>query len=138
MSSNPLSPATIADLKAKASAATPEWIHTPHWFNNGENLSEWTSCGPTHEMTNEDDGLAEIQAECDAEYIAAISPDVLLALLDRVEQAEQRERTLREALATIKAEAETGINHSCEPYRLRTVLSLANNALAPAHAPEET
>lgn len=72
-------------LRALAAEATPEWRGVAGCNVEGE----WAACGPVHRPELlVGDFAAEQYAEADARYIAAVSPDVVLALLDRIEALE--------------------------------------------------
>ena len=78
----------LAALRAKAEAATPgPWsalttgrASGDHWYivDDGEALAYITA----------NDGSDEEQREPNARYMAAVSPDVVLALLDRIAELE--------------------------------------------------
>lgn len=78
----PLTPAERADLRQKAEEATPgPWEHVPF----SDEVIEAADREHTQIATSND-------SVADAAYIAAISPDRLLALLDEVERLEEKIR----------------------------------------------
>ena len=95
----PLTPAERADLRQKAEQATPgPWAEDIDTRIGGADQVMFadrrgrlmTLCFISSGRDDDD------SSEADARYIAAISPDRLLALLDEVERLEQAER-LRQA-----------------------------------------
>lgn len=75
-------------LRSLAERATRPWT-SDVWIETDGN--EWRATGPGHEEHVDDYGSEpgspdEQAAQRDAEYIAAASPDVVLALLDEVER----------------------------------------------------
>lgn len=84
MSAPDLSPEALARLEEAARGATPGRLHT--WYDDGSLHGTQESWGA------EDDDLTisvDCTREADAAYIAAASPDVVLAL---VQAARERER----------------------------------------------
>ncbi len=87
-----------ADLRRLAAAATPgPWLLT----NDDDYGADIISAHPDHTYVAVDhEGLLPcVRSAADAAYIAAASPDVVTALLDRVDALEgaiERERELRD------------------------------------------
>ena len=83
---------TNEELRKLAEAATPgPWIPAGPSF--GAKLPQYYNCVCRDyevEDGNEDDICGDME-HVDAEYIAAVSPDVVLSLLDRIKEYESRE-----------------------------------------------
>ncbi len=84
---------SLSTLRSLAEAATPKW-ETAVWYENDG--IEYRATGPACPIENEDDFVpgcaAETQAQRDAAFIAACSPEVILALIGEVEELRKAAR----------------------------------------------
>lgn len=82
-------------LETLAREATRAWRATVSEIHEGAEGDAYgfAAFGPTHDYEGDEDRYeaAQDEAEADARYIAAASPDVVLALLDRLERVEAQE-----------------------------------------------
>lgn len=87
-------------LRAIARDATQEWSAKVSEIHEGAEGDAYgfAAFGPTHDYEGDEERHEEAQdqAEADARYIAAVSPPVVLALLDRIEAAERDRDRLRD------------------------------------------
>lgn len=87
-------------LRAIARDATQEWSAKVSEIHEGAEGDAYgfAAFGPTHDYEGDEERYEEAQdqAEADARYIAAVSPPVVLALLDRIEAAERDRDRLRD------------------------------------------
>jgi len=93
------------DLRSLAEAATPgPWYAVVNDLIGGKSVS--TVDRPMSETNpREWDVPADmLSSDANAAYIAAVSPDVVLALLAALAAAEARAERLRQALATVRRE----------------------------------
>jgi hypothetical protein len=82
---------TDAELRALAAKATPgPWTVGPFWAIDTGIYVAGDYCLATTQTDSEEEGVTSTaeRKSRDAAYIAAASPDTILALLDRVEKAE--------------------------------------------------
>jgi hypothetical protein len=88
--------ATVERLRELAKAATPgPWTAEPYVYADEDGRGRVTS-----PSDSDDFNLVDSLAAADAKYIAAVSPDVVLELLDALEDAESKLAALRDLLDT--------------------------------------
>lgn len=101
-------------LRELAEVATQPWGSSV-WF--GTNEDSWTATGPIHDAPDDPyepcdpDSETAKRAQLDSEFIAAASPDVVIALLDEIDRlrakvADMRSERLRAEAQLAAAQAE--------------------------------
>lgn len=101
MSKSDVTPALLADLKEKAQKATPG-----SWYRNGIQIQTANQIPIAASLYCPGKHDAAMTAANDAAFIAAASPDVVLALIERIEKQEKEAGWLASQLSKCETDCE--------------------------------
>lgn len=114
------SPIDLTALRALAEQATAgRWTAKVYAIEEAEEEVGYAAYLRTHEHNGDYDAeeTARDDAEADARYIAAASPDVVLALIERVERSERKAETFQRDWYDAKSEFGTAMAKRAEAVR---------------------